>query len=500
MTHRLLTAVCALALVLGVAFSASAAVQNVRVGGDIEVKGIYQRAYDIVDEIEIAGPTVYDNNPIVHDYLMTITRLYVAASLTDNVEAYVRVINQRDWDANYAPLNTVADDVNIDLAYLTLSEMYGYPFSLTIGRQELLYGEGFLVGDGVRVIDASQTYQYDTRKGFDAIKAVWDYEPHQLDLFIAKVTEGSNVYEFGSFGWGFPMLRVPGPWVGGPVDPVDTDNDLYGVNWNYDGGMYGLWDAALFYNRNNAVGWDGENQTWALSIRGEGTLPQIETGTLALKGEIVKEWGIVEQGSNLGTSGFFGASNDAEILDAWAGYIEGEYTFDNVYAPYIGLGYIYMSGDNYGTDKIEQFNPLFEDEKYGEIAEVLYGLGLVNAPGVAVALGGGSDTTMTNAQIFKFNVGLNPTENTSIDLTYYSLAANQEVFSVTGDEDDQGRYIGSEYDLSFNYNYSEDVSFGLMYALFIPGPYFEVGANDVVGVDLNLENAQELMGSVKVTF
>ena len=495
MSHKLLTVVCALALVLVSAIGASAAVQNVKVGGDIEIKGIYQDSYDIYNEIELANVTIYDNNGWagiagnnVHDYLIESVRVYVAASLTDNVDAYVRLAQNRDWGLN---AGDPPDDVEVDLAYLTLNEMYGYPCSLTIGRQELLYGEGFLVGDGVRPgtpDTVNQTYQYDNRKGFDAIKAVWDYEPHQIDVFIAKVTEGANVAQGG-------------PAVG-PGVPVDIDNDLYGVNWNYDGGVYGLWDFALFYNRNNVVGADAENQTWALSVRGEGTLPSVSTGVLALKGEIVKEWGMVEQAANLGTLGAFGSSNDAERLDAWGGYLEGEYTFDNPYAPYLGLGYIYMSGDNYNTDAIEQFNPLFEDEKYGEIAEVLYGVGgllVATAPGSG-AVGLGVDTSITNAQIWKFAFGLNPTENTAIDLTFYSLSANQEVFSATGDSDDQRRFIGSEYDLTFDYYYSEDVTFGLLYALFIPGPYFEWGADDVAGLDVKLENAQELMGSVKVTF
>ena len=498
MSHKLLTVVCALALVLVSSIGATAAVQNVKVGGDIEIMGVYQNSYDMYNEIELANVTIYDNNGwaglggnTVHDFLLTITRLYVSASLTDNVEAYVRVINQRDWDLNYAPFGAVADDVNIDLSYLTLSEMYGYPCSLTIGRQELLYGEGFLVGDGVRGIDASQNYQYDPRKAFDAIKAVWDYEPHQVDVFIAKALEGGN-------------LPFGGPGVGVPAVPTDIDNDLYGVNWNYDGGVYGLWDFALLYNRNNTVGWDAENQTWAISIRGEGNIPSVSVGTLALKGEIVREWGIVEQFANLGTTGVFGSSNDAERLAAWGGYIEGEYTFDNPYFPYFGLGYIYMSGDNYNTDPIEQFNPLFEDEKYGEIADVLYGMGgiagaAVTAPG-AGAVGLGVDTSITNAQIWKLAFGLNPTENTAIDLTFYSLSAAQEVFSASGDSDDHKLFIGSEYDLTFNYNYSEDVTFGLLYALFIPGKYFEWGADDVAGLDINLSNAQEVMGSVKVTF
>ncbi len=489
MSHKILTVVCALALVLGLSLSATAAVQNVKVGGDIEVKGIYQSAYDIIDTIDIAGVEVYNNNPVVHDYLMSTTRLYVEASLTDNVSAYVRVLNVRDWNANYAPINTVADDVNIDLAYITLSEIYGYPFSLTIGRQELKLGEGFLVGDGVRVIDASQAYQYDTRKAFDAIKAEWNYAPHKIDLFTAKVTEGSDV------GLGAPFILFPNPTV-----PLDTDNDLYGIDWNYDGGVYGLWDFALLYNRSNVVLLDKENQTWALSVRGEGNLPSVSVGTLALKGEIVREWGTVEQGTALGTSGFYGSSTDAESLDAWGGYLEGQYTFDNPYAPYFGLGYIYMSGDDYDTQKIEQFNPLFEDETYGQIAEVLYGLGGgLNFPGAGAA-GFANDTRISDASIWKASFGFNPTQTTNIDLTYYNLYAPQQTFSFTGDAADQKKDIGSEYDVTFTYDYTEDVTFGLVYALFVPGDFFQAGAQDVVGVDVNFENAQELLGSVKVTF
>ena len=487
MTHKLLTAVCALALVLSFSFSASAAVQNVKVGGDIEVKGIYQNAYDIVNEIERNNVTVYDNNGFggaadgtAHDYLSQTVRLYVDASLTDNVEAYVRLIYVQDWG------NMVNnDDVELDLAYITLNEMYGYPFSLTIGKQELMYGEGFLVGDGTRpgTIDSAGTvYQYDNRKAFEAIKAVWDYEPHQIDLFVAKLTEGSAVAPVAAAApWA--------PWSNG-VQPVDSDMDLYGVNWNYDGGMYGLWDLGLFYSQSNVVvASDGDNEVWALSIRGEGTIPQIDVGTLALKGEIVKEWGIVETAMQPVTA----TTGDPEALNAWAGYIEGEYTFDNVYAPYLGLGYIYMSGDDDDSDAIEHFNPLAEDETYGQIAEVIYGQQYWQGTG---------DTSMTNASIWKFSAGVNPTENTSLDLTYYSLRAVQPVWAWSGDTDDQNQYVGSEYDVTFGYNYSEDVTFGLMYALFIPGKFFEEGAADdpAFNWDYSLQNAQELVGSVKVTF
>lgn len=476
MSHKMITVFCALVLVVGLSFAAQAEVQNIKVGGDIEIKGIYQRAYDVYSDVEILGVTIYDNENAAlnfggnrskaEDYLMSTVRLYVDASLTDNVDAMVRLLNERDWDTIAGTGNVTQTEV--DLAYLTLNEMYGYPFSLTFGRQELLYGEGFLVGDGV--FDTADTYQYGARKSFDAIKAVWTYEPHQVDLFTAKINDGYF---------------------------NNTDNDLYGLDWNIDGGMYGLWDVALFMTEQNpdAV---GRNQTWALSVRGEGDVPQITTGTLALKGEIVRQWGTVDAvTADAMTTG--APDNDQERRDAWGGYVEGEYTFDNPYVPYFGLGYIYMSGNDVDSDEIEQFNPMFEDERYGEIAEVVYGAGS------GLWAGGMTGTTaITNARIWKLGAGFKPTESTLIDLTYYNLRADEEVWSMfTADPEDQDQAIGDEFDFTVTYDYSEDVTFGLLYAVFNPGDFFEMGADEAPNawnVSVDLDRASELIGSVKVTF
>jgi hypothetical protein len=495
MSHKLLTAFCALVLVLGLSFGAKAEVQNVKVGGSINLKGIYQDAYDVYSKVEVNNVEVYRNNDpalgaanasTAQDFLINTVEVYVDAALTDNVDAYVLLTQDRDWGL----INDPADDVEAELVYLTLNDMYGYPFTLCLGRQNLLYGEGFLVGDGNRLWPASvsddtvnMTYQYDNRKAFDAIKAVWNYEPHQIDIFTAKTQEAYF---------------------------NNTDRDLYGINWNIDGGMYGIWDAGLFWAEQNPAT-VGTNETIALSVRGEGTLPQITTGTLALKGEIVKEWGEVAAGAGPWNNAAVYQRAEQERRNAWGGYLEGEYTFDNPYAPYFGVGYIYMSGDKEPDEldgNVEEFDPMFEDERYGEIAEVIYGQGATAYVNGFNGMSTGGETSMTNARIWKLSGGFNPTENTNIDLTYYKLTADQKVYSQTqrlgedNDADDQNKDIGDEFDLTFTYDYTEDVSFGLLYAVFNPGNFFEMGADEVEAndMDISLDRASELLGSVKVTF
>ncbi|HIE43902.1 MAG TPA: hypothetical protein EYP78_03785 [Candidatus Omnitrophica bacterium] len=205
MSHKLLNIICALTLVLGSSLIAKAEVQNVRVGGDIEVRGIWQQDMDLIAGDDRGG----DNTAAATDLYYAVTRAYISAELTDNVSTNIRFLNDRVWGeaANWmGPLGPVifgglsgptGDEVAIDLAYLTLSEIYDYPMSIYIGRQEIKVGEGFLIGDAVNDVYASDTkgdgnadtYVYGPRKAFDAIRTQWSYEPHTIDLIIAKVNE-----------------------------------------------------------------------------------------------------------------------------------------------------------------------------------------------------------------------------------------------------------------------------------------------------------------------
>lgn len=466
--RTLLTMICAALLAVGFAYTAKAEVQNVRVGGDIEVRGIWQKDLDLDSS---------KGTPSVADFYYQIARVYVSADLTDDVNAYVRFINDRFWGDNYAGSwyslgavpNVDANDVNIDLAYITLNNIYGYSADLRIGRQELKCGEGFLIGDGVNDIYVNVTgktfaYVRGPRKAFDAIRLTSRYESHTLDLFTAKIEEtygGATVFPFY----------------------VYNDADVYGVNWNYNAGDRGIYDVGLFHTVQNVNAYDniskvkGDNTTTALALRGEIAIPV--ASTLKLKGEVVKQWGEV---ANVGPSG-----SDVKKVkrDAWGGYVEGEYAFETTYEPYVGLGYIYLSGDKknkkVSTDpldpgKWEGFDPMFTSETYGEIADFVYGGG-----------------RMTNAKIWKVSAGLNPVEKLNVDLTYYTIDTAEKVWTGT---EYANKNVGDEYDLTLTYDYTEDVSFSLCYATFKPGKFWK----DIFGNSKMKATATALLGGVKVTF
>ncbi len=75
----------------------------------------------------------------------------MAADLTDNVSTVVNIVNQRDWNAttfDAGTANAGAEfDVELDLAYVQMKEIFYSPLTLTVGRQDLWLGRGFIIGN-----------------------------------------------------------------------------------------------------------------------------------------------------------------------------------------------------------------------------------------------------------------------------------------------------------------------------------------------------------------
>ena len=205
MTKRLIV-VLALALVAGLVTCSYAEVQNVKVSGDLTVYGI-SRMFDVA-----GGNDNKDDNAFA-----SITRVKVESDLTDNVTATVRLLNERYWGTEVEMTGTGTNpnsDLSLDLACVTLKEFMMPAATLTIGRQELRFGNGMIVGDpdtNNAVSTASPFSNLDmdlsARKAFDAIRLTLNYDPLVIDLVSSKITETSLT--------------------------SSDDVDLYGINANY---------------------------------------------------------------------------------------------------------------------------------------------------------------------------------------------------------------------------------------------------------------------------
>jgi len=425
----------ALALVMAVSSMGLAAVENIKISGDITSSAV-TRDLSLGDE-----SSAIDSQ----DFLLTQVRVRLDADLTENVAAVVQLINERYWCTE----TSASTDIDLDLAYVVLSEMLYDPLTVTVGRQNIKFGRGLIVGDRDTDNAVASGVGLDTvandlslRKAFDAVRATLNYDKLVIDLVYSKVSEGTL--------------------------NIEDDVTLYGFNAGYDISDETMAEVYLLAKDKDAAtaGYDNDR---VATVGG-----RIETSmvdNLDLYAEYAYQFG-----------GEYSAGVTKLSRDAYAVQVGAVYNFQDERKSKVGVEYTYLSGDDDSTDSDQQaWDPMFEDQRVGEIANLLF--------------------DNTNLQYVKLSASSNLREDirAAIDAYYLRLAekssdaiSNNTViddfsYSLNSDEKD----LGWEIDTSLVYDYTEDVQLGLVAGWYIPGDYF---------TDSNDETAYSVRGSVKVAF
>lgn len=464
----------AVALVAFMAAPAFAAVQNVKVSGNINSTYLYRDAFDFGSVAEGEDNTQRD--------FITQSTLRVDADLSDNVQTVLQLINERAWDNLEA--STDADKININLAYVRMKELLYSPLTVEVGRMQLNYGNGFIIGNGAN----NSTYPNNPLAGvaadlasntaFDTIRAILDYKPLTIDIFGAKV-DANN---------------LTGP------QPEFDDVDLYGINANYQLGddMNSVIEAYLFAQFSAAanVTATGGSKTDKIYVPGlrASTNP---IGGLNVQGEVAWQKGT----RNIGTN-----DNDARDAFGFQGILNYQVKQEDVekYKPVLQSVYTFVSGDSNptnvtGTSQASSnvftaWNAMYEGQGGGKIYNALYSL--------------------SNAHIVEVSSAFNPIEDVTAKFSWTGLWADKSLDrqggsptpgtgtisqslpdgtsaseNVTSNLD-----LGNEFDAVFTYNYTEDVQFGLNLGWFIPGDAFDTEANP------NKDTAKQAIANVSVNF
>ncbi|MBN2190921.1 MAG: alginate export family protein [Candidatus Aureabacteria bacterium] len=529
-----------LALIFVLSSAAIAEVQNVKVGGEIRVRGYYEdNRTDLSTENKFPGARPDDAwqyrwNPrdeqIPNDtlsaqhwsdtdsYILQRTQVYVEADLTDNVLVRVTLEANGAWGSTdgdnnpNSPLRGGTEnwDAGIVEAWLQVSELYYSPLTLKVGRQYLNYGTGFMISDKEKFWN------------FDAVKAVLDFYPWTLDLIYAKLAENTD-REF----------QVANSATAAIFD-TRRDWDLYGANLRYSADFWNI-EAYVFGTQNttdtshyansalrtaytsytNGVGW--------ANVQGRLVPSDLAPSVVGIRGDVrpveqLDIWGeFTYEFGNRGAIARWATDNDRTIqnpleeaneidLEAYAVDCGLTYTFDWTWEPAITLAYTFASGssDNVTEEtdsagnrirswdkKSHAFYPLFDYDYYGYAFSPM----------------------LSNIHIFNAGLSVLPLENVEVVLDYYhyeqdknnqcELGASAGLYPVVGNPfmDNGGvsaptngkeKSLGDEIDVTINYDYSEDVSVQLIAAYFIPG-----GAFDNVTEEKEMI---EVRGELKVNF
>lgn len=456
MSKRLIV-VLALALLVGLTFSAAyAEVQNVKVSGDIIASGVVRNHFNL----DNGNPG--DKKNIAQSFFMSQTRVRIDADLTDNVAATVRLINERVWGGLDDDSTSDNSKIDLDLAYVTLKEFLYSPLTLTIGRQEISFGNSLIIGDagssdGITNIPSDLSL----RKSFDALRATLNYDPLVVDIIYAKVEENS----------------------------IDRRNDisLTGINATYAINNKVDVSAYYFLKRDND-GVDEANTTTLGNSRRK-------ADKVNVIGALVSVRPIEDLVTSLEAAYQFGKNDDTNFAPntgiqsqhrAWALQAMADYTFSKVkMTPKIGASYTYLSGGETTSNKNAGWDSMFYDQALNNITYAIL--------------------PFTNMSVVNLKASIKPADDVTVlaNYGYYNVAKadSGDTFrspSVYGSNDryiSSGEYTGKKHlgdaiDLTVLYDYTEDVQLGLTGGWFKPGNALSSNGRD----------ANQLIASMKVTF
>ena len=439
---RKLIVLMVLALVVAFTCSAYAEVQNVKIGGDTSIWAFDRNTFNLenVKSDPLAKKADFNG-------LAQIANIKISADLTDAVSVNMTIRNERIWGGGTENVtsNYVAGTQNVGetytylaAGYVTLKEMFGQPFTLKAGTMGFKLGSGLLVGDADtnRVSTGPFTQalaDLSPRKAFTGFVGILDLKPIVITGGALKVTEGGLVTN-------------------------SDDVNAYLVNVGYD---------------LNEVGLKGLGEMYWVERHADRT--PIDNFGVRVQASPMENFNagaeVCYQNSKvrIGTAGANGTrekgdSNLAYMLNA--GFVMP----DVVMAPSIGIDY---------TELSKNWHPMMEDMTPADIANLLFPNTNVRCPGVTI--------------------GAKPMADVGASLRYTNFRSDKPIAAgATSFQNDIAQYamtgdasLGAELDLHLTYDYTEDVQFGLMGGIFMPGKAFD---------ECNREDATQVIGSMKVTF
>ncbi|MEK6816946.1 MAG: alginate export family protein, partial [Nanoarchaeota archaeon] len=402
-------------------------------------------------------------------------------------------MNERNWNgesgtADQANRNigftannaTEENDIDLDLAYVTLKEFLYSPLSLSIGRQELRFGNGLIVGDPDTNIYSAATNlaegDLSARKSFDAVRATLDYNPLVLDAVYAKIEEGAN-----NLNDDVTLAGINASYA------LDKNTTLEGYFFSKVKGS----NAAAVTNYDTNAASYTVNTLNTLNALNKQSSDKVNTLGARVVNKAIKNLAVDLQAAyQLGTyNPKFDTNAAAPDLvsksqtagrKAWAAQVEATYDLKDVamlskYSPVVAVNYTALSGadrEEVGNEDYKGWDPVFEDQTYGHLLNAI----MANTNMHRFTLSGKAKLTDDLAMKLDYTGAWLQKKHLEGRETNLSGVSGGRGYRM-GDE----KYLGQEIDAALVYDYTEDVQFSLLGGVFMPGKNINAGPSLAAG-------------------
>ena len=449
--------IVALTALSGMAASTFAQVQNIRLSGDVRIRGYYISTAGVDG---LAGGDTGLQIPGASQFIVQRTRVSVEADLADHVLAVVTLKAEGLWGGAAGASSDNAGRtwaVGVQEAYVQLRELFYSPATLKAGRQFLNYGDGLILSS------ANQNYT------FDAGRLVLDYHPLVIDLVAGQIANPQ------------------------PVNPnqVTGQADLLFLNAKYEVSSSVVKDVEAYF------GWmPTDDRVGSFQSNLDPSKSSPSPIVIGLRTDLAPTESLtasLEGAYELGDSAGNGAINPRNgQISAWLAKAAVKYSPKGIaLSPTVNLSYTFADGG--GANGRNSFVPWFDD---------VDGMnGYLFQP------------QLSNVQIINLGGSIKPCANTTLALQgYYYLKTDKHVNVYSNPQVDFGgpgfanqaastavaelgsREVGWEIDTILGYDYSNDVRLQLVYAAFIPDHVFSNTGGAASAV------ANEIRGEINVKF
>lgn len=336
------------------------------------------------------------------------------------------------------------DEVVFDNIYFDWKNFINFPLDLRLGRQDLDYGEGFLIKDGTPV-DSTRTYY------FNAIKATWHtFEKDDLDFIFIRNNKTDDVFPtVNKLSGGGQVLTSSNETAYALYNKNDSFKDLHLENY-------------YIYKKEEGAGSSSSNRMTRAesSLNTVGSVVNYKMNPFDLRSQLSYQLGKYGEEDRTGLGGYF--------------YLDKNFSSLNL-SPKLTLGLIYISGDKRGTSKNEAWDPLFS--RWPMLPDV-FGLYFVS-----------ETETYYWSNFTAYNAGLvlTPNKKTKLACKYYFLRANEQVNPTAALFSGSGKTRGSLPEVRIDYSFNKNITACLVADYFIPGNFYVETADESVFLKTELQ-------------
>lgn len=386
------------------------------------------------------------------NYFRLKASLWGRLDLNRNLGAYARITTEpKYYIGSSSPDNNdfEQDELFFESLFVDVNNLAGLPVDLRIGRQDLMYGDGFLIRDGTPV-------SADRTKYFNAAKATWRITPdNSVDLLYIYNTMTDSL---------LPIVHPAksGKLYKGNQRILNSSDEeafvLYGKNRIGDDLLL---EPYYIYKQEERI----DAKTPELDLHTIGGRAVYSFNQWKLKGEYAHQFGEYKGGrERRGNGGNVFVSHSFE---------------DTRWKPQIEAGYVYLSGDDQGTQAHEGWDPLFSRYRW---MSALYKYSFSREVGTG--------SYWTNLGLYRISGALNFSKDTSLSLAYNYLTAIEKT-KVTGPNaaifSNDGKERGHLQQVILSHKFEKNIDGLASFEYFIPGNFYKGSADDAFYMNLQLQ-------------